>query len=104
MMGNNQKEWEKYKRLRRNFLLVWLFYIPVFLAAVLTSVMIFGKGSDLVMLTTAVVAFAWIGLFLLLARRLRQWNCPRCRRPFHSWWKGIFTSNCANCGLAKYST
>jgi len=104
LMGSNRQEWETYKRLRRYFLLVWLLYIPVFLAAVLASVVIFGKGSTLVMLAIAVVTFAWIGLFLLLAKRLREWNCPRCHRPFQSWWKGIFASNCANCGLEKYST
>ncbi len=104
-MDDYQEQWRTYKRLRSNFLLMWLFYVPVCDAAFLVSLPVFGRGSSISIIITATVAFAWVGLFLRLARRLRQWNCPRCHRTFEYGWKGkgIFTSNCANCGLPRYS-
>jgi hypothetical protein len=102
-MDGYQEEWRKYKRLQKEFFLVWLFYFPVCFPAILIYLVIFGKGSNLIIITMGAVAFVWVGLFLRLGRRLKRWNCPRCHRPFDSWWKGIFTSNCANCGLPKYS-
>ena len=104
-MDDYQEPWRTYQRLRRSFLLMWLFYIPVCSAALFVSLLVFGRGSSISIIITAAVAFAWIGRFLQLARRLRQWNCPRCYKPLEGGWKGkgIFTSRCGNCGLPKYS-
>jgi len=100
-MNDYQTEWQEYKRLRTRFFLMWLAYIPLCIAALVISVLIFGKGSDAGILATAIVAFVWIFLFLRLGKRLTAWKCPRCHKRFESWWKGWFTSDCANCGLPK---
>jgi hypothetical protein len=102
-MGDHMKEWEVYKSLKRKFFLIWLFYLPVWFATFLISALIFGKGSSASILIPAVIAFIWVGLFLLLAARLRAWKCPRCHAAFESWWRAGFTPRCANCGLQKYS-
>jgi hypothetical protein len=102
-MGDYQKEWQAYKRLEVWFGLLWFFFIPVSLSALFASVWIFGKASNIPIFAGGAVGFAWLGLFLSFAERLRRWHCPRCHRPFLSRWKGVFTSRCANCGLPKYS-
>jgi hypothetical protein len=102
-MGDYMKEWEAYKSLKRKFLLIWLSYLPVCFVTFLISALIFGKGSSASILIPAVVGLIWVGLFLSLAARLRGWKCPRCHAAFHSWWRGVFTPRCANCGLEKYS-
>ena len=102
-MSDHMKKWEVYKSLRRKLFLMWLFYLPVFVASFLISALIFGKGSSASILVPTVVAFIWVALFISLAARLRAWKCPRCHAAFQSWWQGDFTSRCANCGLQKYS-
>jgi hypothetical protein len=102
-MSDHAKEWETYKSLKRKFFLMWLFYLPVWFATFLISARIFGKGSAASILVPAVVALIWVSLFLSLAVRLRGCKCPRCHTAFQSWWRGFFTSRCANCGLQKYS-
>jgi len=102
-MSDRLQEWEAYRRLNRKFFLMWLFYLPVCFAAFLISALIFGKGSSAAIFVPAVLGFVRMGVFLSLALRLRGWECPRCHAAFQSWWQGVFTSSCSNCGLRKYS-
>lgn len=102
-MGDSTNEWEVYKSLNRRFFLMWLFYIPACMATFVVSMIIFGKGSVATIIVTILVGFIWLRFFASLAARLKEWKCPKCHGVFHSWWRGVFTPRCANCGLQKYS-
>jgi hypothetical protein len=102
-VGDHAKEWQAYKSLKRRFFLMWLFYLPVWFATFLVAGLIFGRDSAASFLIPAFAGLVWIGLFLSLGFRLRTWKCPNCHEVFHTWWQGIFSSRCRNCGLQRYS-
>jgi hypothetical protein len=99
-MANYQREWHKLYRLRLIFFLVWLAFLPVVFTVGYISAVSFHTET---VGPTTVAGFLWMGFFYLFVRRIRAWKCPRCHKPFHLWWKGIFTTRCAHCGLQEYS-
>ena len=96
-MSDYQKEWHRYKELRKQFLIVWLGSVPVYLIA--TDLL---KNSALLYFA----AITWIGLFFVAGFRFRLWSCPRCGKPFAGYLiqpGGLFRRRCVNCGLDRFS-
>jgi hypothetical protein len=102
-MGDHVKEWERYRSLKRRFFLTWLSSVPAFWVTFAIVSMVLGRNSPATYILPFIVGLIWLGFFLSLAVRLRAWKCPSCHAAFESWWRGLFTSRCANCGLQKYS-
>jgi len=93
-------DWQEYRRLRRNTLLVWLGYIPAvgFLAMVgqwLTHTFILGFIS----------AGAYMVWFAMTGAQWTQFSCPRCGEYFGSRGAlrlGPLARKCMHCGLPKW--
>jgi hypothetical protein len=103
-MNEYAKDWEEYRRLRRNIFLIWLLYIP--------AVGAFGLIVDYLFKTFApafILALAW-GLWFIIANfSFAQFSCPRCGQYFAGGpgkWRvplWIFTRKCRYCGLKKFA-
>jgi len=104
-MTDYSKEWREYRRLRNLAGGIWI------------SVLLFGAstvflGSLQASHAVSVVAVSVLGILvfsaaIVAAIRVEGWRCPRCGRPFVSrWWSRFavfFATDCANCGLRKWS-
>ena len=93
--------WQRYKKLRNLFWIVWLGYVPV--VGMLSVLVLWFFGT---FVPGFVFAGLWMLMFLVVHIRLSGWPCPRCGKPFSKkWWydKGFFARKCVHCGLAKYA-
>jgi hypothetical protein len=96
-MSDYQQEWKKYRRLRTQFVLVWLGFLPV-----VPPLLIVSSKQNIPQLGYAVV-FVWVVLFFFTAFRVRLWRCPRCGKQFGPTAGGIFfnVQQCVQCGLLR---
>jgi hypothetical protein len=99
-MSDYQREWQQYKRLRNQFLLVFAGYVPVCFTVAAVSIKSFHTFTP-----GFFVAFFWMVLFLFTGFRAQMWRCPRCGKWFSAtWWYnlGFLARRCVHCGLRKY--
>jgi len=99
-MTDYRQDWEHYKRLRNEWILVFVSYVPVCALVGVLSEKLFHTFTP-----AFVVAFLWMALFAVTGIRLQLWPCPRCRDWFSGkWWynKGFLARRCVHCGLRKY--
>src|SRR4029077_6938998 len=99
-MSDYQKEWHRYKQLKKQFLVVWLCSLPAYLI-LMPEIL---KNSTLLYAT----AITWAGLFFLTGFRFRLWRCPRCGNPYAGYLiqtggLELFRRRCVHCGLERYS-
>jgi hypothetical protein len=97
-----EQEWRHYKLVRnvRNFLLVAVFFFPVWFAFL---------PANLPARTIPSTAALCVILLVLTELRLDTWRCPRCKHWYftemanthilRSWW----VRKCVHCGLPKYA-
>jgi len=98
MDDNYQENWQRYKRVRNLF---WVLFLGLF-PALLMIVVALGTSFESPAL---VIAAAWFVLFLFVGNRVSRWRCPRCSKIFAgAWWynKGFAARRCEHCGLPKY--
>lgn len=92
--------WQAYRK-RRN--LVWfafLGYVPVCLLVAFVSFKLFSTLKP-----AFVVAFAWMGFYVVAGNLFLRFPCPRCGKPFFAkwWYYNGFARRCVHCGLRKYA-
>jgi hypothetical protein len=98
-MSDYQKDWHRYKELKKQFLIVWLGGLAAWL---LVPEIV--KNSTLLY----VVAISWVALFFFTGFRFRLWHCPRCGNPYAGYLLQtgglvLFRRRCVHCGLDRYS-
>jgi Zn ribbon nucleic-acid-binding protein len=104
METDYRQNWQRYRKLRLLFFLIWVGYIPVvYLFSLLVS-NVLGVSS-----TVPIFVFAglWMLLFAITGFRLSAWRCPRCGKWFAAtWWynKSLFARKCVHCGLPKFAS
>ena len=99
-----EEDWQRYRRMRWQFLLVWVGGIP---SIWLMNVLVTGRlPAAVAELLNAVLLVALFIAFLGMAIRLQLLRCPRCKEHFstngfvqHS----ILARKCIHCGLKKFS-
>jgi hypothetical protein len=99
-MAGYAEDWKEYKRLRKQWVLVILGYVPVVGTFGYVSIKLFHTSTP-----AFVLAFFWMALFVLTGWRVQLWRCPRCGKWFSAkWWynKGFLARRCVHCGLPKY--
>jgi hypothetical protein len=96
-----QENWQRYRKLRNLYFVIWLGYIPaVYVFTVLMS-KAFGTFFP-----SFVFAGIWMLMFAATGARLSTWPCPKCGKWFSvSWWynKSFFARKCVHCGLPKFA-
>jgi uncharacterized membrane protein len=104
-MADYSKQWEEYKNLRNQVLVMPGLILVVLLLGLVFKLLILGS---LYLEIVAIVIVA--GLFAILfvaALRVEKWRCPPCKRRYVSQWVGsgtvFFAQNCANCRLSKFA-
>lgn len=97
MSGGFQPCWGEFRRLRRRWLLLLAFYVPVCYSAGWLSVRLFGSAKP-----AFVLALGWAVAAGLWGFRMIFWPCPRCGQAFLIPW-GVFTGRCSRCGLPKWA-
>ena len=92
--------WHQYRTCSIRYWLVFLTYIP--------GVLIFGWLLSFILNTNTahgLVAFSWMGLWMVAGQGFVGFRCPRCgnrffaRKSYHN----TFSGKCLNCGLRKYA-
>lgn len=99
-MGTYDDSWKEYKRLRNQWILVFLGYVPIVGAIGYLAIKLFHTT-----IPAFAVALVWMALFLVTGLRVQLWRCPRCGKWFSAkWWynKGFLARRCVHCGLPKY--
>lgn len=99
-MSDYQRDWQEYKQRRNQFWLVFAGYVPVCATVAFVSIKLFHTLTP-----GFVVAFFWIGLFVVTGMRVQMWRCPRCGKWFSAtWWYNLsfLARRCVHCGLRKY--
>ena len=99
-MGNYERDWQKYKRIRNQFWLIFAGYVPVGFVVAFVSLRLFHT-----FVPGFAFAIAWIASFLVAGLRVSMWRCPRCGKWFSAtWWYnlGFLAKRCVHCGLRKY--
>jgi hypothetical protein len=99
-MASYAEDWKKYKRLRNQWILVLVGYVPVVGTFGYVSMKLFHSTTP-----AFVLAFLWMALFLVTGWRVQLWRCPRCGEWFSAkWWynKSFLARQCVHCGLPKY--
>jgi hypothetical protein len=92
--------WQEYRRLRRNFFLVWFGYIPIVGVLAELGYWIFGN-----FILGFISAGAYALLFLITSAQWGQFSCPRCGEYFASKTfirLGPLARKCMHCGLRKW--
>src|SRR3954463_747137 len=100
MHDNYQDNWQRYKRVRNLF---WVLFLGLF-PALLMMLVALGTSFESPGL---VIAAVWFVLLLMVGNRVSRWRCPRCGKIFAgAWWynKGFAARNCEHCGLPKYAS
>jgi hypothetical protein len=95
-----QQAWQQYRQRGRLWIALFILYVPVVVGTAMFCLKYFHTPKPAI-----VVALLWMGLTLYLGARITVWRCPRCGNPFSgTLWrsKGLFTRQCAHCGLLKY--
>jgi len=99
-MAGYEDGWKNYRRIRNQWLLIFLGYVPVVGIVGLVSITLFNTFAP-----AFVTAFIWMALLLFAGIRVNAWPCPRCGKWFSGkWWynKGFLARRCVHCGLPKY--
>jgi len=99
-MAECEEEWKDYRRIRNQWILVFLGYMPVVGTVGFVSIKLFHTTTP-----AFVTAFFWMALFLFTGIRVNVWRCPRCGEWFSgTWWYnlGFLARRCVHCGLPKY--
>jgi hypothetical protein len=99
-MAGYEEGWRNYKRIRNQWFLVLLGYVPVVSAVAFVSIKLFHS-----FVPAFATAFFWMALFAVTGIRISSWSCPRCGECFSGkWWynKGFLARRCVHCGLPKY--
>jgi hypothetical protein len=99
-MAGYQNDWKDYRRIRNQWFLVFLGYVPVVGLVALVSFKLFNS-----FVPAFVMAILWTALFLISGIRVNAWHCPRCGETFSGkWWynKGLLAGRCVHCGLLKF--
>lgn len=100
LMAGYEQEWQGYRRIRNQWFLVFLAYVPVVGLVAFVSFKMFSS-----LIPAFVAAFLWMALFLISGIRINSWRCPRCGETFSGkWWysKGLLARRCVHCGLPKF--
>jgi hypothetical protein len=100
MVEDYTEHWNKYRRIRNQFWLIFLGYLPVGAAAGLLASWLHLKAIFYVCCS------AWMILFLIAINRLDYVPCPRCGKPFaRKWWytNSFLARKCVHCRLPKYA-
>ena len=79
-------------------LIAWLAPLPLVWLAIAWQDR-FGLGPAV----AALVAFGWLGTFLVFNLFWVNWPCPRCGESFVSVWR-LSQSRCAHCGLPLWAS
>ena len=101
LMAAYEKEWKEYRRIRNQWVLVFLGYVPVVGTVGFLSIKLFHTAVP-----AFVFAFFWMALFLFTGIRVNIWRCPNCGEWFSGkWWYnlGFLARSCVHCGLPKYN-
>jgi hypothetical protein len=104
-MKDYSREWRQYRKLRDLALGVLISASLLLISMVLIGPLETSRPVLLVaILVAAVVVFS---AAIVTAIRVEGWGCPRCGRSFVSKWRSkfgvFFVTECANCGLRKWS-
>jgi len=92
--------WLEYRRAKREWILLWLAWVPV--GAVVAA--IFGMNS----LVMGLFVVVYVSRFLWVQRIWQRFLCPRCEKPFISGrgWSGVHDlfpdRACKHCGFPEY--
>lgn len=92
--------WQRYRVYSARYWLIFLGYIP--------AVLLFGWMLSFVFndnLAHGIVAFSWMGLWMVAGQGYAQFRCPRCGNRFFArkGYRNTFSGKCLNCGLPKYA-
>ena len=95
-----EDEWEQYRKLRKEFLVAFLGFIPA-----VGSAAIIGFGFLASFIPGLAVLICYGALLFVVTYRLALWRCPRCNDFYFRWWFswGIIAQHCAHCGLPKFA-
>ncbi|MBI1741049.1 MAG: hypothetical protein HYR57_09260 [Candidatus Koribacter versatilis] len=99
-MVGYEEAWKDYKRIRNQWFLVFVGYVPIVGIVAFVSIKLFNTFTP-----AFVTAFLWMALFVYTGARVQLWRCPRCGKWFSAkWWynKGFLARRCVHCGLPKY--
>jgi hypothetical protein len=104
-MADYSQQWRVYRRLRNLALGVSISILFLGMMSVL-----FGPLDSNRLGLILALSIGGIGAFsaaIVTAVRVNAWRCPRCGRSFVSkWWSKFavfFATDCANCGLRKFT-
>jgi hypothetical protein len=104
-MADYSKQWQEYKNLRNQVLVMpGLILVVLLLGLVLKRLIL----SSLYLEIAAIVIGAGIfAILFVVALRVEKWRCPRCGRRYVSQWVSsvavFFAQCCANCHLRKFT-
>lgn len=92
--------WQQYRVYSARYWLVFLGYIP--------AVLFFGWLLSFIFddnLAHGIVAFSWMGLWMVTGHGYTGFLCPRCGNTFFArkGYHNTFSGKCLNCGLPKYA-
>jgi hypothetical protein len=99
-MAEYEEDWKNYRRIRNQWILVFLGYVPVVGTIGFLSIKLLHTTTP-----AFVIAIIWMALFLYTGIRINIWHCPRCGKWFSAmWWYnlGFLARRCVHCGLPKY--
>jgi hypothetical protein len=94
-MSDYQQEWQRYKRLKAYFFILWL--APFFFFTAVTKAVKIPALSAMIFILYAII-------FLFAGFRFKAFRCPQCGNTFCDSWKFPFADKCIHCGLRKFST
>jgi hypothetical protein len=97
-MGKYDSQWRRYRRLRLLHRLGYCGFLPFLIVLAILH--------QLGVPISPLVLAAYILFFLVVEFRFIFFRCPRCRRFFASAWRyspKLYTPECLNCGLKKFS-
>jgi hypothetical protein len=99
-MNNYEQAWSERRKLRNQFFLIYLAYVPVVFVIAFITVRLFHT-----LIVGFVAAFAWMIVWIVSWIRFIAFPCPRCGKPFLLNWRKPhqWPRYCLHCGLQKYS-
>jgi hypothetical protein len=106
-MADHSSAWKKYRRLRRQAVVVLLGGLVLEITLLVGMTLLLGPaGYRAVPITLMSVFIVWLVASIIVGDRYQRWPCPRCGRPFGKtfWWHNPFARKCVHCGLPKWTT
>jgi hypothetical protein len=100
-VGPYAEGWRKYRKVRRDFWLVWIGGFLVVGVTAAASERLFDS-----VVAVQIAAGVWMLMFAIVGIRFQTFRCPRCGRWFAAkWWynKSFLARKCVHCGLPKLS-